>query len=136
MKLAKKPHEKRFGTHNKSIMYPLPPELSAKILAILDEGSGLESQLDIDSLHDQIAVLFVRENRRLRQQVAELWRNYSAVTDRHDVSDNAMIAAGGGEFTCDYIINEILKRNVYFNTKDAADRAEAVERLIESLNDD
>ena len=114
-------------------MYPLPPELSAKILAILDDGSGLESQLDIDSLHDQIAILFVRENRRMRQQICVLWRHLSETASRHDGPYGAIMAAGGGEFTCEHIINDIIKPNVYFTDKEIEDSQDIVDRIIEEF---
>ena len=117
-------------------MYPLPPELALKIHRAIADAGFDEHDDRVPHLFDYFATIMVRENRRLRQQVCEFWRDFSEAASRDDVSYGAIMAAGGGEFTCDYIVNEILKRNVYFNTKDAADRAEAVERLIESLNDD
>lgn len=115
-------------------MYPLPPELEQKIWQAIAAGIDTDGDPAKD-IFNAFAALFVRENRRLRQQVCDLWRDLSEAASRDDVDYGAVMAAGGGEFTCEHIVNEILKRNVYFNTKDAADRAEAVERLIESLDE-
>ena len=95
-------------------MYPLPPELSEQILAILNDKQFATQE----EIHDRIAVLFVRENRRMRQQVLELWRDFKDASDRHDGDYGAIMSASGGEFTCEYIIREIIKPNVYYTEQE------------------
>ena len=110
-------------------MYPLPPELSEKIFAILNAKPSPTQK----ETHDRIAALFVRENRKMRQQIGELWRNFSKAADSDEMDYGDSRAAAGGEFTCEHIIGEIIKPSVYFNREEADKRTEAVERLIEDL---
>ena len=107
-------------------MYPLPPELSAKILEILGPD-------DAEHLHDRIAILLVRENSRMRQQVGELWRDLSKAASRDDGDYGALMAASGGEFACEHIVNKILKPNVYFNSIKAEESTEEIDRIIEDF---
>jgi hypothetical protein len=109
-------------------MYPLPPELSAKIFAILGDDYGLEG---VDHLHDQIAVLLVRENRRVRQQVAKLMRDFAEAADRQDGDYGDIRAAAGGEFCCEHIINKIIKPRIH--SKQAEKQQDVVERLIQDF---
>ena len=115
-------------------MYPLPPELEQKVWQANRRRYPIPMVILPQDIFNAFAALIVRENRRLRQQVAELWREFSETSDRDDLEYGSVMAAAGGEFTCEHIVNEILKPNVYFNTKDAADRAEEVERFIEGFN--
>lgn len=114
-------------------MYPLPPELAQKIrIAIIDAGFD-EHDDRVEDLFDYFAALLVRENRKMRQQIGELWRNFSKAADSDEVDYGDSRAAAGGEFTCEHIVNEIIKPGVYFNNEEAEKRTEAVDRLIEDL---
>lgn len=115
-------------------MYPLPPELSEKIHAFLT-SQGLDDDMQ-RTMHDWMATLLVRENRRLRRQICVLWRNLSEVADSDEADYGDVRSAAGGEFTCEYIVNEILKPNVYFNSEEAAERKQAVEDFIDSFYED
>lgn len=111
-------------------MYPLPPELSEKIFGILNDKKFVTQE----ERHDLIAALFVRENRRMRQQILELWRDFRDASDRHDGDYGAIMSASGGEFTCQHIIDNFIKPNVYFNSKETEERIQAVEDFIEDLD--
>ena len=115
-------------------MYPLPPELSAKICYILDQGSCEPvAPEEMEWMHDRIAAIFVRENRRLRQQVADLGRDFAEAAERDDGDYGAICAAAAGEETCKHVNNEIIKKNVYFNTEEAEERERQVDKLIQDL---
>jgi hypothetical protein len=118
-------------------MYPLPPELSAKIFAILEDGCTDPSCYirpnQLEYMHDRIAQLLVRENRRIRQQIGELWRNLKETADSDEVDYGDSRAAAGGEFACEHIVNEIIKPNVYFNSTEAQEREENIDKLIQDL---
>ncbi len=118
-------------------MYPLPPELEAKLRhAILDVMSRYHcstSDAMYEVMYNSIVQLWIRENRRMRQQVCKLWRDLSEAADRHDGDYGDVRAAAGGEYTCEHIVNEIIKPNVYFNSKEAQERKEIVDRIIEDF---
>lgn len=115
-------------------MYPLPPELSAKIFKAL--GNVGIAQGERIALHDNIAALLVRENRRLRQKIAVLQRDFAKVADRDDREYGEVMAAACGEYTCEHISNTVVKPNVYFNRQEDQERKRAVEDCIQDFYDE
>jgi hypothetical protein len=87
-------------------------------------------------LHDHLAAMLVRENRMMRKEVAQLQRDFKEASDREDGDYADIRSAAAGEFTCEHIINTIIKPHVYYNTEEAEKRRAAVEDLIQQLNDE
>lgn len=106
-------------------MYPLTPELSAKIVEILNDENIHYGQAE--EMHDKIAALFVRENRRLRQRVLKLGRCFVKTIEKKEMSQDDSCAAYIGEDACRYIANKIIKPSVYI------DKEETVDRLIQDF---
>ena len=103
-------------------MSSIPPELRKKILA------AIATDTDCDSILDDFIKLLVRENRIMRQQILELWRDFKTAADREDVEYTDSLAAGAAQFTCEHIINDIIKPRVYVRDEDEDD-----EWLMEDL---
>jgi hypothetical protein len=106
-------------------MYPLTPELSAKIIEILNNEGIHYGQAE--EMHDEIAALLVRENRRLRQRVLKLGRRFVKAVEEKEMSHGDSCAAYIGEDACRYIANKIIKPSVYI------DKEETVDRLIQDF---
>ena len=126
-------------------MYPLPPELEEKIRQAIDDAMPTDTSASFhmddvlahhplkEELYERFVALYMRENRRLRQQVLELWRDFKETADSDELEYGSVMAAGGGEFTCEHIINEIIKPNVYFNSDEQAEKEATINQLIEDL---
>ena len=113
-------------------MYPLPPELEQKVWQAI--GQGIDTDGDpAQDIFNAFATLVVRENRRMRQQICQLWRDFRETSDRDDLEYGSVMSAAGGEFTCEHIIKKVIKPNVYFNTDEQAEKEAAVDQLIEDF---
>jgi len=119
-------------------MYSLPPELESKLRraiedAMINHWTDRSNGDMYEQIYRNVVALWIRENRRLRQQVCKLWRSFSEAADRHDGDYGDIRAAAGGEYTCEHIVNEIIKPNVYFNSEEAEERTEEADRIIEDF---
>ncbi|MHA2063099.1 MAG: hypothetical protein ACXABY_01840 [Candidatus Thorarchaeota archaeon] len=112
-------------------MYPLPPELSDKLMKALYDACLHPDEEE--ALYNRLAVLLVRENRRMRQQVAHKLRGFAEAAERHDGDYGAICAAAGGEEVCKFVIHEVIKPNVYFDSQKAKEQQDVVERLIQDF---
>lgn len=114
-------------------MHSLPPELERKIWQAI--AAGIDTEADYAKLiFDEIVVLIVRENRHMRQRVAELMRDFAEAADRHDGDYGDIRAAAGGEFCCEHIINKIIKPRIH--SKQAKKQEDIVERIIQDFFED
>lgn len=113
--------------------YPLPQELATRITKLIREA-GVKNKRTTATLFDAIAVLLVRENRLLRQEVAELRRSLLDQVEQEEEDYGDAISAYAGEETCNHILEKILKPHVYYNSEEAKRRQEAVERAIQEFN--
>mgnify|MGYP003111485510 FL=1 len=86
------------------------------------------------ALHEELAKVFVRENRLLRKQVAELKRGLLDGVSKEEEEYGSAVAAYAGEETCEHILTEILRKHVYYNTAEARKRQAAVEEVIDEIN--
>jgi len=114
-------------------MYKLPPELEAKIWAAIAEGRDAAEPDSEQAIFNAIAKLYVRENRRLRQQIAGISREMASFADDAESNYDDAVMYDVGASTCEYININIIKPNVYFNSEESEARKNAVEKFIEDF---
>lgn len=113
--------------------YPIPDTLSERIAKLLQEAGVTDKKVKA-ALRDGIAMMLVRENRMLRQKVAKLRRDLLAAVDQEEEDYGEAVSAYAGEETCNYILENILRKHVYYNSEEAKRRQAAVEKAIEEFN--